>query len=398
MKRILLAVILAACGLNAAHADSCPNFAAGDLDYITKLNLLSAGCTATAPTAGAFTSLTLTAPLDVIYGGTGRATGTTAYGLLAAGTTATGAQQTLAAGTTSQILVGGGASALPVWTTATGSGAPVRATSPTLVTPTLGAATASSVNKVALTAPATSATLTIADGKTATVSNTLTFAGTDGSTLNVGAGGTLGSAAYKSTGTSGNTVPLLDAANTWSANQMLTANLGVGASAAPATTVQITSGANSYTGGLSILRSGANAGTIWMDGSDNTLNIGRSLADNKYWSMSSSGNVSQSGYTSLGEAAPKIKLKKISGTTAASQGGTASVAHGLTGSKILAVNVIVTDGNNIRHPPGNDQPVVASAVEYQVYVGSANLVVALHPTNSSGILSAPFTALITYEE
>jgi hypothetical protein len=41
-------------------------------------------------------------------------------------------------------------------------------TSPTLVTPILGIATATSVNKVALTAPATSATLTIADGKTLT--------------------------------------------------------------------------------------------------------------------------------------------------------------------------------------------------------------------------------------
>jgi len=44
-------------------------------------------------------------------------------------------------GATTQILVGGGASALAVWTTATGSGAPVRATSPTLATPNIGAAT-----------------------------------------------------------------------------------------------------------------------------------------------------------------------------------------------------------------------------------------------------------------
>ena len=43
----------------------------------------------------------------------------------------------LAAGATTTILVGGGAAA-PVWTTATGSGAPVRATSPTLTTPALG--------------------------------------------------------------------------------------------------------------------------------------------------------------------------------------------------------------------------------------------------------------------
>lgn len=78
-----------------------------------------------------------TGTLDVTRGGTGRATSTTAYGLLAAGTTATGAHQTLAAGATTEILVGGGASALPVWTTATGSGAPVRATSPTIATPTI---------------------------------------------------------------------------------------------------------------------------------------------------------------------------------------------------------------------------------------------------------------------
>jgi hypothetical protein len=84
----------------------------------------------------------VTGTLPVANGGTGRATSTTAYGLIAAGTTATGAHQTLAAGATTEILVGGGASALPVWTTATGSGAPVRSTSPTLVTPALGTPTA----------------------------------------------------------------------------------------------------------------------------------------------------------------------------------------------------------------------------------------------------------------
>lgn len=78
------------------------------------------------------------ADLSVENGGTGRSTGTTAYSLIATGTTATGAQQTLANGATTEILVGGGASALPVWTTASGSGAPVRATSPTLTTPNLG--------------------------------------------------------------------------------------------------------------------------------------------------------------------------------------------------------------------------------------------------------------------
>jgi hypothetical protein len=67
--------------------------------------------------------------------------------------------------------------------TPTGSGAVVLATSPTLVTPNIGVATATSVNKMAITAPATSATLTIANGKTLTANNTLTLAGTDGTTL-----------------------------------------------------------------------------------------------------------------------------------------------------------------------------------------------------------------------
>lgn len=59
----------------------------------------------------------------------------------------------------------------------------VTLTSPTLVTPTLGVASATSINKVTITAPATSATLTIANGKTLTANNSITFAGTDATTM-----------------------------------------------------------------------------------------------------------------------------------------------------------------------------------------------------------------------
>jgi hypothetical protein len=55
--------------------------------------------------------------------------------------------------------------------------------SPTFATPTLGVATATSINKVAFTAPATGSTLAIADGKTLTASNSLTLAGTDSTTM-----------------------------------------------------------------------------------------------------------------------------------------------------------------------------------------------------------------------
>lgn len=69
----------------------------------------------------------------------------------------------------------------------TGSGSVVLATGPVLSTPTLGVATATSINKVAITAPATSATLTLADGSTLATSGafstTLTATGSTNVTL-----------------------------------------------------------------------------------------------------------------------------------------------------------------------------------------------------------------------
>lgn len=122
--------------LGSANAIPTVNAGGTAINYIYATNQSTQ--TVDSPT---FAGLTLSSPLTVANGGTGRNTSTTAYGLIAAGTTATGAHQTLAAGATTEILVGGGASALPVWTTATGSGAPVRATSPSLVTPALGTPT-----------------------------------------------------------------------------------------------------------------------------------------------------------------------------------------------------------------------------------------------------------------
>ena len=55
----------------------------------------------------------------VADGGTGRSTSTTAYGIIAAGTTATGAQQTISPGTSGQFLKSAGASALASFATIT---------------------------------------------------------------------------------------------------------------------------------------------------------------------------------------------------------------------------------------------------------------------------------------
>jgi hypothetical protein len=75
------------------------------------------------------------------------------------------------------------ANLLAAVTNETGSGALVFANTPTLITPVIGVATATSINKVSFTEPATSATLTIVDGKTFTVNNSITFGGTDATTM-----------------------------------------------------------------------------------------------------------------------------------------------------------------------------------------------------------------------
>lgn len=75
----------------------------------------------------------------------------------------------LASGDLTEMLVGGGAGALPVWTAATGTGAPVRANSPTFVTPALG----TPASGVATNLTGTAAGLSIG-GNAATATNAST--------------------------------------------------------------------------------------------------------------------------------------------------------------------------------------------------------------------------------
>lgn len=70
------------------------------------------------------------------------------------------------------------------WTsTPTGTGSMVRATSPSLTTPNIGAATATTVNNVTITQPVATATLNMGSGKTLAVNNSLTIAGTDSTVM-----------------------------------------------------------------------------------------------------------------------------------------------------------------------------------------------------------------------
>jgi hypothetical protein len=135
----------------------------------------------------------LTQPLNATltqagaYGLTLTCTGTTDVTFPTTGTlTTTASTLAVFAATTSAQLRG-------VISDETGTGSLVFATSPTLVTPVLGAATATSVNKVAITAPATSATLTIADGGSLVTSGafSITFTATAGTSVTLPTSGTL---------------------------------------------------------------------------------------------------------------------------------------------------------------------------------------------------------------
>lgn len=158
--------------------------------------------------------------------------------------------------------------------------------SPSFTTPSLGVATATSINKVTITAPVTSATLTIADGKTFTVSNTITLIGTDTRsytfpTTNATIART--DAAQTFTGVQTMTSPAITTSITTSstsftafagATTLLTIG-GTGASAslfAPSTldTTSSTTGAIRTSGGISAAKAG-NIGTILTVGT--SINI-----------------------------------------------------------------------------------------------------------------------------
>uniref|UniRef100_A0A6M3K3H4 Lectin/glucanase superfamily protein n=1 Tax=viral metagenome TaxID=1070528 RepID=A0A6M3K3H4_9ZZZZ len=98
---------------------------------------------------------------DVIVADGGTGVSTLADGGLVIGNAAN-AVEVVAAGLTTEILVGGGALTNPVWTTATGTGAPVRATSPTLATPLLGTPTSGDLQNCTATTETTKGVVELA--------------------------------------------------------------------------------------------------------------------------------------------------------------------------------------------------------------------------------------------
>jgi len=101
------------------------------------------------------------------------------------------------------------------------------------------------------------------------------------------------------------------------------------------------------------------------------------------------------GYTMLGSSAPKIQMKKLTGTTAAAQGSSVNINHGVGAGKILSVEVLVEYGpNGFIHHSYTESP----GYQFNYFFGSVAITIVNINGNSAQILSKPFRILITYEE
>lgn len=100
-------------------------------------------------------------------------------------------------------------------------------------------------------------------------------------------------------------------------------------------------------------------------------------------------------FTKLGTAAPSIKMKKITGTSP-SAGNSTSYAHGLSGSKILSLSVLIYGTDGHYYPPHHGIQDVAP--EYYFAYVSSNYLKLYIRNNSTWVASRAFTCLITYEE
>ncbi len=114
-------------------------------------------------------------------------------------------------------------------------------------------------------------------------------------------------------------------------------------------------------------------------------------------------SLTPTGYIKLGDDndinTPAIKTKKLTGTTAATEVTSVSIAHGLSSAKILGIRVLVDalgDGGFI---PEGCVGVGAGFIGYQYHynIDATNIVIS-NTTNSENMLSKPIRILITYEE
>ena len=261
----------------------------------------------------------------------------------------------------------------------TGTGSLVFSTSPTLVTPALGAATATTINGNTFTTG--TYTLTGTAGKTLTFNNSLTLAGTDGSTLNIGSGGTLGTNAFTSTAYA----PL--ASPTFTGTVTIPSPFTLGSTSVTTTGTQLNylNAATGATGTGNLVFSTSptlttpsfssivNTGTLTLPTSTDTL-VGRATTDtltNKTYDTAGTGNVF-----------------KLNGTTLVGKDSTLQISSSNLGINLGNPNTwsaLQTFGTNIS----------IAGVQPSGATGTGNIVFGTSPTFVTPALGTPASGVAT---
>ncbi len=296
---------------------------------------------------------------------------------------------TIASGTTTRILYDNSGTLGEYTITGTGTVVAMQ-TSPTLVTPVLGVASATSLNKITITTPATGATLTLIDGKTLTINKTISFTAADDTGVYTlptgtktllatdGAGTSLTGIPYTLTGTANQVVLSAGTGNitfslpqsiaTSSNPQFATIELG----AASDTTISRVSAGVIAVEGVNVLLNGGALGTP----SSGTLTNATGLPI--------AGLVAS---TSTAIGVGSIELGAASDTTIARVSAGVISIEGVTIPSISSTNTLsnkrMTRRTATTNNPGATPTTNSDNVDVQIFTGMANAVTSF-TTNLSG--------------
>jgi len=159
------------------------------------------------------------------------------------------------------------------------------------------------------------------------------------------------------------------------------AGLGLSLSNAPKWSV-----ATVNPGQFQIFNDAIGQNAFWIDPTNNNVGIG---------SATPGATLEVGGYTKLGSDAPSIRVKKLTGTTAANEGGSVLISHGLNSSKILSITAMVNYsgqgwiGTSYQILPGYN---------FNWLLIGPNIEIDNAAGGSANILSKPVKLLVTYEQ
>lgn len=109
------------------------------------------------------------------------------------------------------------------------------------------------------------------------------------------------------------------------------------------------------------------------------------------------------GYSKLGELAPPMKQKSLTGTIPClSNNCTDNIAHGLNAAKIVDINIVIncpdTDGNPTQFVPPNACTSLYSGYCYYTSFDNTNIIIRHPGSGTANTLGKPYKILITYIE